>query len=105
MSSSSICTSLYSCHFSYLLIFYLANALLILFSSALVTTVDCLKSLFLFALFLVRMWLLYALYLLTLPVPVILNRLLAPLWDFILAILISSCSNDVSIYLFWVLKS
>ncbi len=56
----------------------------ILFRSALVNTVAFLKPLFLLAAFLVRMWLLYALFLLILPEPVNFSLLHAPLWDFIL---------------------
>ena len=75
-----------SCHFSYLrnLSNYLAIDLSILFKSALVKIVAFLKPLFLLAFFLVRIWLLYALFLLILPDPVNLSLLHAPLWDFIL---------------------
>ena len=46
------------------------------------------KRRFLFGDFLVRMWLLNALILLSFPDPVILKRFLAPLWDFIFGIAI-----------------
>jgi len=48
--------------------------------------VDFLRFLFLLVVFFVRIWLAYALFLFTLPVPVRLKRFAAPLWVFIFGI-------------------
>ncbi len=50
-----------------------------------------LKFLFLLVVFLVKIWLLYALLLFNLPVPVALKRFAADLLVFILGITVSSC--------------
>ena len=69
-------------YFFYLLN-YFAMDLNILFVSALVNVVASLKTSSLRDFF-VRIWLLYALFLFTLPLPVNFILLHAPLWDFIL---------------------
>ena len=59
-------------------------------SLVLCTKVDFLKFLFLFVVFLVRMWLAKALLRFTLPVPVTEKRLAAPLCVFIFGIIFTS---------------
>ena len=103
MSLMCVNTFFYSCH-----VFlppktsnYFAIDLSILLRSALVNTVAFLKPLFLLAAFLVRMWLLYALFLLILPDPVNFILLQAPLWDFILFFAMMIFSSYILKYIFF----
>ena len=60
-----------------------------MFSSALSTVVKYVRFLFLLVVFFVRMWLLYACFLLIFPVPVSVNLFFAPELVFILGIFFS----------------